>query len=263
MFSRDNSVIVSWFCAIAFGLGLLLANFSEAATIYIWRDDNGVRQYTDYCPPGEKCRTKTYGSTDGSGDGKGKKGKSWQNADTAGTDTTDSGSSTSSGGTTDTSGTSSDTGSGSTTAGTDTTTTEPTAGSDTTTNGDTTASGDTASGGDTTGAGDTSTSGDTTTAGDTTNSGDTTGTTTTTNTGSTANGFAILDWDSVNDPSVSGYHVFYAIAGTAYQAIDVGNTTTYTLNGLNDGTRYYFRVAAYDAFGNQGGFSNEVYKDMP
>lgn len=241
MFNRDKSVIVSWFCTIAFAFALAFGVSVEAATVYMWRDDSGVKQYSDTCPPGETCMAKNFGgskNTDsGGGGGKGKKGKSWQNADTTGTDTTDSGTSTSSGDTTDTSSTSGDTSSGGTTAGTDTTTTEPTTG------------------------GDTTTSGDTTTAGDTT----TTDTTdpTSTDTQPVADGNADLQWDPVVDASLSGYRLFYAMAGTEYQAVDVGNTTTYTMTGLESGKRYYFRVAAYDSFGNQSGFSNEVYKDMP
>ena len=78
-----------------------------------------------------------------------------------------------------------------------------------------------------------------------------------------ADGYAELQWDPVVDDTLSGYRVFYALAGTEYQAIDVGDTTTYTMSGLESGKRYYFRVAAYDLSGNQSDFSNEVYKDMP
>jgi len=43
----------------------------------------------------------------------------------------------------------------------------------------------------------------------------------------------------------------------------VGNVTTYTVAGLNRGTRYYFVATAYDAANNESVFSNEVFKDIP
>jgi len=233
MLNCDKATFYSRILAIAFFASLLFAISGEAATIYIWRDDNGVKQYSDSCPTGEKCRVKNYGSTDDSGGkGQGKKGNSWQNTDTTNTDTTNTDTtSTSGGGTTDTTGT---------TAGSDTTTSEPTTSGDTTTT-DTT---------DTTSTDTTST--------------DTASTdTASTDTGPVADGTADLEWDPVVDAGLSGYRVFYAMTGTAYQAIDVGNTTTHTFTGLDSGTRYYFRVAAYDSSGNQSAFSNEVYKDMP
>ena len=232
MFDRDKTPIFSWFSAITFAFALAFGISVEAATVYVWRDDSGVKQYSDTCPPGETCVAKNFGgskTTDsGGGNGKGGKGRSWQNADTTSTGTTDSGTSTTS---------------------TDTTTTDTTTTSTTTT--DTTTSGTTTT--------ETTTSGTTSTG---TTSTDTT-TTTSTDTQPVADGYAELQWDPVVDGTLSGYRVFYALAGTEYQAIDVGDTTTYTMSGLESGKRYYFRVAAYDLSGNQSDFSNEVYKDMP
>ena len=231
MLNRNKSANFIWACAIAFSSGLLFANFGEAATIYIWRDDNGVRQYADYCPPGENCRVKTIG--------KRRKDRLLGDTSTSTTDTssTDTGTTTSStDNTTSTSSTSGDSSSGDTIAGTDTTTTEPTT------------------------AGDTTTSGDTTT---TTTTDPTSTDPTSTDPQPVAVGDATLEWDPVDDASLSGYRLFYAMAGTEYQAVDVGDTTTYTMTGLESGKRYYFRVAAYDSTGNQSNFSNEVYKDMP
>jgi hypothetical protein len=223
MFNRDKSVIVSWFCAIAFCSSLLFANFGEAATIYIWKDDNGVRQYADYCPTGENCRVKNVGKRRAA-KLLGKTNTSTTDSGTADTSSTDTGTTSSS--TDNTTTTSTDSGTYDTTAGTETTV-------DTDTVADT----------------------DTTTT-DTTDP-------TSTDTGPVADGNADLQWDPVADTSLSGYRLFFAAAGTEYQAIDVGNTTTYTMSGLESGKRYYFRVAAYDLSGNQSGFSNEVYKDMP
>jgi len=43
----------------------------------------------------------------------------------------------------------------------------------------------------------------------------------------------------------------------------VGDVTTYTVTSLSGGTRYYFRVTAYDTSSNESSFSNEVFKDIP
>ena len=41
---------------------------------------------------------------------------------------------------------------------------------------------------------------------------------------------------------------------------DVGNVTTYTLTGLDDGETYYFAATALDDNNNESGYSNEVSK---
>ena len=62
----------------------------------------------------------------------------------------------------------------------------------------------------------------------------------------------------------SGYKLFVGNASRSYtQTIDVGNTTTYALNNLSDGSTYFFAVADYDSSGNQSGYSNEVSKAFP
>jgi hypothetical protein len=43
----------------------------------------------------------------------------------------------------------------------------------------------------------------------------------------------------------------------------VGNVAAYTLMGLSNGARYYFAVTAFDISGNESGYSNEVFKDIP
>jgi hypothetical protein len=226
MLKHYGSTAFAWFLAIALVTSLTFAVSGEAATVYMWRDDNGVKRYTDHCPSDEKCVAKKFGPSDDSDSGGGtrNKGKSWKNTTTADTSTTDTG-------------------------------TTSTTGGDSTT--DTTADSGT---GDTTP--DTTTDSEPTTTGDASTSTDTDDTAST-NTNPISDASADLRWDPVVHATLSGYHVFYAKAGTAYQPIDVGNTTTYSMTGLENGTRYYFRVAAYDSSSNQSGFSNEVYKDMP
>ncbi len=198
---------------------------AHAATIYIWRDADGTRQYSDTCPAGEQCRVKQVGSSDGTG-GKGQKGKGRTNTTTTDTSTTDTSTSADSGTTSDgTTGDTTSTGGATATTGDSTTepTTEPT---------DSTS----------------------TTAGDTT-------------TDTPIDNTAVLEWDPVNDPDLAGYRVYHAVAGGTYPAfgsgINAGSSTSITISRLDSGTRYYFRVTAVDNTGNESGFSNEVYKDIP
>ena len=45
--------------------------------------------------------------------------------------------------------------------------------------------------------------------------------------------------------------------------LEVGDVTTFTVTGLNSGTRYYFAATAFDTSNNESAFSNEVFKDIP
>jgi hypothetical protein len=73
-------------------------------------------------------------------------------------------------------------------------------------------------------------------------------------------GQAALAWDPPDiSADVAGYMIHYGTAPTVYsQAVDVGNTTSYTVSNLVDGQKYYFSVTAYDAAGYQSEYSNEV-----
>lgn len=71
---------------------------------------------------------------------------------------------------------------------------------------------------------------------------------------------ANLSWDSNTEPDLSGYKVYFGTSSGNYGApVNVGNTTSYTVSGLGDGT-YYFVVTAFDTAGNESGFSNEASK---
>src|SRR5271167_3664983 len=68
-----------------------------------------------------------------------------------------------------------------------------------------------------------------------------------------------LAWDAVSDPSVTGYMVYSGPAAGDYtSSIAVGNTTSYTVSNLVEGTTYHFAATSYDAAGTQSGFSNDV-----
>ncbi|MBN2317858.1 MAG: fibronectin type III domain-containing protein [Acidobacteria bacterium] len=67
-----------------------------------------------------------------------------------------------------------------------------------------------------------------------------------------------LAWNPSVSEGVVGYKVYYGNSSRSYGSSQtVGNQTSYTVAGLSDGT-YYFSVTAFDAAGNESGFSNEV-----
>ena len=71
-----------------------------------------------------------------------------------------------------------------------------------------------------------------------------------------------LAWDANTEPHLAGYRVYYGTASREYgidNSIDVGNTTTYRVDSLLEGVTYYIAVTAYDMYGNESDFSDEVY----
>jgi hypothetical protein len=71
-----------------------------------------------------------------------------------------------------------------------------------------------------------------------------------------------LAWDASASADVTGYKIYVGTASGTYDApTTIGNLTSYTVTGLSSGT-YYFSVTAYDASGNESGFSNEVSKTI-
>jgi hypothetical protein len=83
-------------------------------------------------------------------------------------------------------------------------------------------------------------------------------------------GSAELSWDPSSGSNLAGYKVYYGLTRRANDCpstdygtpIDVGNVTTFTINGLEDGKRYFFSVTAYDSAANETCFSNEASKYM-
>lgn len=68
-----------------------------------------------------------------------------------------------------------------------------------------------------------------------------------------------LAWNPNTEPDLAGYRIHYGTASGVYTVhVDVGNVTTYTVPGLEDGTRYYFVATAYDTSANESEYSNEV-----
>jgi hypothetical protein len=78
-------------------------------------------------------------------------------------------------------------------------------------------------------------------------------------------GQVTLIWDANPEPNLGGYTVYYGQISRNYpSSVDVGNQTTYTLIGLQEGTTYYFAVKAYDITRMiHSDFSNEVSFNFP
>jgi chitodextrinase len=79
---------------------------------------------------------------------------------------------------------------------------------------------------------------------------------------------ACLSWTASPSPEVVGYRIYFGTTSRIYTqdwgaGVDAGRAEHFAISGLVSGTRYYFAVTAYDRFGNQSGFSNEVGKLMP
>jgi hypothetical protein len=72
-------------------------------------------------------------------------------------------------------------------------------------------------------------------------------------------GSVSLQWDAKTDAGLSGYKIYYGTASRTYiLSINVGNTTTYTVNNLSAGTYYFALTAYYTSTEVESGFSNEV-----
>jgi hypothetical protein len=68
-----------------------------------------------------------------------------------------------------------------------------------------------------------------------------------------------LAWDANNEPQLAGYKVYHGFVSKSYQlGTNVGNLTSFTFTGVEPGRTYYFAATAYDNYGNESDFSNEV-----
>lgn len=84
------------------------------------------------------------------------------------------------------------------------------------------------------------------------------------------NGCVTVSWNYSVDESAGGYYLYYGnrpgeylgrIALEGDSPINVGNTTSFTLSGLENGKIYYFAVAAWSAYDDRvvGKLSKEVF----
>jgi hypothetical protein len=68
-----------------------------------------------------------------------------------------------------------------------------------------------------------------------------------------------FQWTGSQDADVTGYKLHFGNESRTYtESIDVGNATSHTMNGLEDGRMYYFAATAYSRTGTESDFSNEV-----
>src|SRR5688500_534215 len=68
-----------------------------------------------------------------------------------------------------------------------------------------------------------------------------------------------LAWDPNPEPEVTGYRLHYGTASGQYSSqVDVGNTTTHVVSGMDLSLDYYFAVQAYTSDGLVSTLSDEV-----
>lgn len=66
------------------------------------------------------------------------------------------------------------------------------------------------------------------------------------NTSSSLAAKVVLAWDPSPSANVTGYRIYYGTSsGNHPQCAEAGNSTQHKLEGLDDGTTYYFDARAY------------------
>ena len=71
-------------------------------------------------------------------------------------------------------------------------------------------------------------------------------------------GSVLLTWEAGPEPDIAEYWIYYGTSTRVYAPpIPVGNVTSYTISGLDEGKTYYFSVTAVDTSGNESGYSAE------
>ncbi|MGH8589734.1 MAG: PKD domain-containing protein, partial [Gammaproteobacteria bacterium] len=78
-------------------------------------------------------------------------------------------------------------------------------------------------------------------------------------------GQVTLAWDASTSSGVAGYEINYGQTSGSYATqVDVGNQTSYTVTGLNDGATYYFAAKAYNSGKTiWSALSNQVSATIP
>ena len=75
---------------------------------------------------------------------------------------------------------------------------------------------------------------------------------------------ATLAWDPNTAPDIAGYKVHCGTTSGNYMySVNVGNFTSCTISGLEEGKTYYFSVTAYDSGATESGFADEIAYTIP
>ena len=75
---------------------------------------------------------------------------------------------------------------------------------------------------------------------------------------------ARLEWEKSPEADVAGYRLYYGHSEKNYfESIDVGKSTRYITNELEQGKNYFFAVTAYDTVANESDHSAEVNLYIP
>ena len=73
-----------------------------------------------------------------------------------------------------------------------------------------------------------------------------------------------LGWNVNPEPDIAGYKIHYGLSSRNYTShSDVGNQTSYLVSNLQDGTKYYFAVTAYNSIGQESTYSTEAVYTPP
>ena len=73
-----------------------------------------------------------------------------------------------------------------------------------------------------------------------------------------------LAWNPSTDPTVSGYRLYYGLAGAAYtNMVDTGPATSVTVSNLVPGTIYQFAATTYTIAGIESAFSSGISYSVP
>ena len=72
-----------------------------------------------------------------------------------------------------------------------------------------------------------------------------------------------VSWDANTEPDIEGYILYYGTTSPDYlYNVDVGNSTSCSISGLEQGEIYYFAAKAYNAIG-ESEFSEELVYEVP
>lgn len=73
-----------------------------------------------------------------------------------------------------------------------------------------------------------------------------------------------ISWNQNTEDTLAGYRVYCGEKSCDYEIIDdAGDTTRHTLNDLDEGKTYYFAATAYDIYGTESDFSEEISYTVP